>query len=437
MIKDPLYSPVGIMRRLGMEPDPWQIEVLECTHPRLLLNCCRQAGKSTVVAMLGILQAIFVPATKILLVSASLRQSKEMFGILIDIYRRLGSPLKDRCSSHELRLGIGSRIVCLPCNEKTIRGYSHVSLMVIDEASRVPEDIYVAVRPMLAVSNGRLICLSTPFGRRGFFYEAWVKGGADWHRIEVPAERIPRISPEVLATERRAMKEVDYRREYCCSFEAVEGLVYPDFERCIVPSLPAHLNAKGAGRRVGGIDFGFRNPFAALWGILDHDGVLWLTNEHYYRQKDLTFHAERLPRDVMWYADPANATERNSLRIAGLKIQKANNALMAGITAVTARLRTGTLRVVQGACPNLVSEAGLYRYDDDPGERKAEKPLDDNNHALAALRYLISKIDARYMARLRRRPCSPESAPEAAAPPPPKKRPWLSIYNEALWTILE
>ena len=74
----------------------------------------------------------------------------------------------------------------------------------------------------------------------------------------------------------------------------------------------------------------------------------------------------------------------------------------AGIAAVNARLHTGRLRVVRGACPNLVAEAGLYRYPTG-AERGAggEAPLDEHNHALAALRYLIARLDARFIARLR------------------------------------
>src|SRR5438093_10703915 len=87
---------VTIMRRLDLEPDPWQVEVLEGGHQRLLLNCCRQAGKSTVVALLGLVEAVFVPLTKVLLVSRSHRQSTELFRIVIDFYRRLGAPLRER-----------------------------------------------------------------------------------------------------------------------------------------------------------------------------------------------------------------------------------------------------------------------------------------------------------------------------------------------------
>src|SRR5262249_17334571 len=137
-------------------------------------------------ALLGLVEAIFVPGTKVLLLSRSHRQSTELFRIVTDFYNRLGSPLLQRQTTHELQLCNFSRIVSLPCKEETIRGYSHVSLLVIDEAARVPDDLYRAVRPMLAVSNGRLICLSTPYGKRGFFHDAWARGG-DWARIEATA----------------------------------------------------------------------------------------------------------------------------------------------------------------------------------------------------------------------------------------------------------
>ncbi|HEV2946493.1 MAG TPA: terminase large subunit, partial [Gemmataceae bacterium] len=257
---EPIESvPVKLMRRLGYQPDPWQIEVLEGGHKRLLLNCCRQAGKSTVVAMLSLVEALLWQNAVILLLSRSHRQSMELFRIVSDLYRRIGEPDKKSLTNQELQIKHNSRIISLPCQGDTIRGFSRVHMLVIDEAARVPDDLCRSVRPMLAVSGGRLICLSTPYGKRGFFYDAWAKGGNDWARIEVPADKIARIKPEFLAEERRAMGLSYYRQEYCCSFESVEGLIYPDFGRCVVQGLEAP-----AGKRVGGIDFGFRNPFAAV-----------------------------------------------------------------------------------------------------------------------------------------------------------------------------
>jgi hypothetical protein len=424
-------SAVRLMRNLGLEPDPWQAEVLQAAHPRLLLNCCRQAGKSTTVAMLGLAEALFLPGTRVLLLSRSHRQSTELFRILTGFHARLGSPLLQRQTATELQLCNFSRVVCLPCREDTVRGYSGVTLLVIDEAARVPDDLYLAVRPMLAVSNGRLICLSTPYGKRGFFYEAWARGGDDWARIEIPAERISRITPAFLAQELRAMGGSWFRQEYQCSFEALEGLVYPDFARCVV-----HGPAPTGGKKVGGLDFGFRNPFAAVWGVLDRDDVLWLYGEHYARQKPLSYHAEHIPRDVLWYADPSGANEQEELILAGFSVRDGENAIRPGIAAVNARLEDGRLRVVEGTCPNLLAEAGLYRYGDDRTERMAEAPVDEHNHALAALRYLIAGMDAGRLLR-RRRPSG--DGTEATAAEAEKRRQenwWMRWDNPALWTVV-
>jgi hypothetical protein len=212
----------------GLDADPWQVEILDAGHKRLLLNCSRQAGKSTAVALLSLFEAIYCPGALILLLSRSLRQSTELFRRVLDYHRRLNSPLLDRATTHVLLLKTHSRIVSLPCADDTIRGFANVHLLVIDEAARVPDKLYRAVRPMLAVSHGRLICLSTPNGMRGFFCEAWAQGGDDWKRIEVPAAAISRIGPEFLAEERRCLGQSYCRQEYECSFESLEGLVYPD-----------------------------------------------------------------------------------------------------------------------------------------------------------------------------------------------------------------
>ncbi|OAI51909.1 hypothetical protein AYO44_16835 [Planctomycetaceae bacterium SCGC AG-212-F19] len=425
------------MARLGLDPDPWQVAILEGNDRRLLLSCCRQAGKSTVVALVSLLEALTLPGSVILLLSRSHRQSKELYRIVASFTNTLRVPWVKRLTQQELELNNGSRIVSLPCQPDNVRGFSGVRMLVIDEAARVPDELYRAVRPMLATTEGRLICLSTPYGKHGFFYHEWSRGGPEWQRVAIPASQVSRISPEHLAEERTSLGESFYRQEYECSFESMHGLVYPDFARCVLPSANPHPSPApwepgrttsdsppSTGRPVGGIDFGFRNPFAAVWGHLDRDNVLWLTGEHYARQQPLSYHAQRLPKNVRWYADPAGASEIAELRRADFAISKGNNALRAGIAAVTARLNTGTLRIAAGACPNLLHEAGLYQWPHDHDD--AENPVDEHNHALAALRYLISTIDKGKLAR--GEPATPGTPPKQ----PPRK--WLSVYNEQLWT---
>jgi hypothetical protein len=402
-LSSPLEA-VRMMHHFGLVPDPWQLRVLESDARYILLNCCRQAGKTTVVAALALSTALFQARSQVLIMSASERQAREVLHTIGSFHRRLNRPLTERCTLGELEFSHGSRIISLPCKEATIRGYSNISLVIIDEAARVPEDIYIALMPMLAVSRGRIIVLSTPNGRQGFFHEAWANGSADWMRVEVPAEQVPRIAPEFLAQMRRQMGESKYRQEFCCSFTEREGLVYPDFPRAVVPG-----PAPAGGRRIGGVDYGFKNPFAAVWGTVDGDGVLWLTGEHYVRRQPITHHAARLPKGVTWYCDPSGAQQRCDLVRLGHKVLKGTNALESGIARVTARLSDGTLRVVDRACPNLVYEATLYCWDGD--EDGSEAPVSAHNHALDALRYLVSGLD--------RRPCAVRSPADGAAAPGP------------------
>ena len=102
-----------------------------------------------------------------------------------------------------------------------------MDLLVVDEAARVPDDLYYAIRPMLAVSGGRLVALSTPFGKRGWWHEVWTRGGDGWERVKVTAHECPRIPADFLEQERRAMPDAWFQSEYMCEFVDVAGSVFP------------------------------------------------------------------------------------------------------------------------------------------------------------------------------------------------------------------
>lgn len=219
-------DPAGVMVAGGMDPDPWQADVMRSQAERTLLLCSRQAGKSSVSAALAVRTALLEPGSPVLLLSPSQRQSGELFRKVLDLYQALGRPVPaTRETALQLELANGSRVLSLPGTEGTVRGFSKVSLLVIDEAARVSDPLYYAVRPMLAVSRGRLVALSTPFGQRGWFHAEWT-GAGDWARVRVTADQVPRITPEFLAEERRALGERWFAQEYACSFESTIDAVF-------------------------------------------------------------------------------------------------------------------------------------------------------------------------------------------------------------------
>jgi len=209
---------------LGFTPDPWQERALRWCGKRLLLNCSRQAGKSTTAAILALHRSLFYPASLILLVSPSLRQSSELFRKVQELSKPLRPKLVED-NKLSLTMENGSRIVSLPGSEGTIRGFSGADLIVEDEAARVPDDLYFAVRPMLAVSGGRLVLMSTPFGKRGHFFKEWAEGQG-WERIRITAYECPRISQEFLEEEREALGDWWFKQEYLCEFVETEDQVF-------------------------------------------------------------------------------------------------------------------------------------------------------------------------------------------------------------------
>ena len=216
-----------VREKPGLEPDAQQARVLEPESKRVLLNCTRQWGKSTITAAKALHRAWHAPGSLTLVVSPSARQSAEFVRKAAGFVRRLGERVQgDGDNEMSLALPNGSRMVGLPGTEATVRGFSAVSLLLVDEAARVEDELYQAVRPMLAVSDGTLWLMSTPNGQRGFFWEAWAHGGPEWERVRVPAEECPRIKREFLEEERRVLDARRYGQEYGCEFGDAEDAVF-------------------------------------------------------------------------------------------------------------------------------------------------------------------------------------------------------------------
>lgn len=213
-------DPVNLARvGLGMECDPWQSKLLRPPHhPRVLVVASRQAGKSLLCSISAVDKALHTPGSTILVVSPTQRQSIELLFTMQGLYRALGKPVAPS-SENQLSLTLEnfSRIIALPGdNPDALRGYSKVDLIIVDEASRVDDSMMAALRPMLAISSGRLLLASSPNGRRGFFWE--YSEGNEFRVTTITAEQCPRILPEFLAAERKALGSRAFEQEYMCSF---------------------------------------------------------------------------------------------------------------------------------------------------------------------------------------------------------------------------
>lgn len=213
-------DPALLMMKLGLKPDPWQAEFLRSDADNTLLLTSRQVGKSTTTAVKALHRLLYHPNSLVLMMSPTERQSGEIFKKMITFYTDLGKPVKEKyASTLRLELTNGSRCISLPGSEATVRGYSGVDLLIIDEASRVKNELYYSVRPMLAVSGGKMAGLTTPFGKRGWFFDEWEReSGDNWGKVKVTADDCARITDEFLEEERQALGDWWFRQEYFCEF---------------------------------------------------------------------------------------------------------------------------------------------------------------------------------------------------------------------------
>lgn len=221
------FDPIGFMRlAYGMAPDLWQTELLSSSPVKTLLLCSRQSGKSTVSAVMALHKAVFSPESLVLIISNVFRQAQETFRKVKEGVPFISALCGITYSTQTmLELSNGSRIVSLPGKQESIRSFSSVALLIIDEASQVTDELYRSVRPMLAVSRGKIIALTTPFGKRGWFYNAWASDN-DWNKVRVTADDCPRITEEFLDEEKQEIGDWWVRQEYYCEFVDAEDQLF-------------------------------------------------------------------------------------------------------------------------------------------------------------------------------------------------------------------
>lgn len=302
--------------RLSFQPDTAQQRVLRSTAQRLMVCSSRQWGKSTVAAIKALHHALRAPGGVVLLAASSERQAKTLLGIVQRFAAGLpGGLLRSRRSANEVVLGNGARIVALSACAADPRGAT-AGLLIVDEAAMTPDEAYRALRPSVAASGGGIWLLSSPHGRRGFFYEHWTGAGKDWERFSIPAPSCPRFDRRFLAEERRMLGEASFRQQYLCEFADEAGsLVAGDRLERLPGRAPAALFA--------GLDLGQQRDHTALAVV-----------RRGRRRRREVVHLERFELGLSWKEMAAKVARRTHLLPAGGRISLAVDATGVGRPAL-------------------------------------------------------------------------------------------------------
>ena len=211
-------DPSQILRCAGITPDPWQVAFLTSTAQKILLCASRQSGKSTSSACLAAWNLAFRPGSLSVIVSPSFRQSQETFRKVVQLHEALGAPVSvSGQTSGSITLRDGSRVICTPGTERSVRGLTP-DLLLVDEASRLPDETFSALSPALAASKGRWIAISTPNGKSGWFSSLWHAQDPSWLRVSVAAPEIARFDAAYLEGEKRVLGERVFAQEFLAQF---------------------------------------------------------------------------------------------------------------------------------------------------------------------------------------------------------------------------
>ena len=220
-----LHPEIFAEEALDFHPDPWQRAVLkDRTSKRLILNCNRQAGKSTIAAIRVLHEAYFKRNALCLLCGPGARASGELFKQFVK-YRDMLDPDLKEDNATSCQFASGSRVVSIPGEPDTVRGFPGVTLLCCDEAARIPDPFYAATFPMVSVSKGTAILMSTPAGACGYFWKIWTdpEAGQGWTRHAITWRECPRIDPLWIAQERREKGDRYIQAEFEGQFLNLEG----------------------------------------------------------------------------------------------------------------------------------------------------------------------------------------------------------------------
>ena len=306
-------------------------------------------------------------------------------------------------------------------NEDSLRGVA-LGFVVMDEHALIKPNVWPEIiRPMLTDTKGRALFIGTPKGKNSL-WELYIKG---LHREDGYSSYCfkttdnPFIDPSEVEDARHQLNERYFRQEYEASFEDYTGLIWPEFnyKHHVIESksFPEYLE------HIGAIDPANTGTTAALFAVVDTDGVLNITGEYYEQNKRVSEISSAIKsQSQRWYIDPAvkgMITHKEGKDYSlydefcdnGITSLFAEHNVDGGINRVAEYFKADKIRIFS-TCKNLIYELERYHWSEERetvGGILKPKPFKSLDHACDCLRYLIM---SRFMPIERKEELNPASA---------------------------
>ena len=386
---------------------PSQEIVAQSKHRFRVVNCGRRWGKTTLAILEMVAKAVFKDDARVVYIAPTYQQARD---IAWNELKKICVPVT--LSVNEARLEItiktksgGSSIIWLRGWEsvETLRGQAF-DFIVIDEIAMMRNfwtNWEEVLRPTLTDKRGEVLFVSTPKGFNHFYDLSNLElTDKDFKTFHFTSYDNPHLPVDELDKAKATLPPDRFAQEYEASFQKTQGLVYKEFDR------EKHLYEELPKReypyqpinwgKLGAVDFGYRNPAAVITAMWNGE-ALFIEDEWYKKERTDIQIAEyvAIQKFKEVYPDPENQGAIEELRRQRVNVKevvKGAGSVKAGIQQVREMLIRGDL-MINKKCVNLISEFEMYSYDDDKGEKnEQENPVKAHDHALDALRYLISSL---------------------------------------------
>lgn len=377
-----------------------QNDIANCQSRYRVLCCGRRFGKTTLAA--EEIKAIAIYRTsRVCYIAPTYQQARDIAWEALKAGLH-GATIQANESRLELRIRNrkdGESIIILRGWEsiETLRGQAF-DFVVIDEIAMMRNfwlNWNEVIRPTLTDKKGSVLFISTPKGFNHFYdlYNMQEKD-SDYKSFHFTSYDNPHLPKDELDKAKKELPEDQFAQEYLASFRKSEGLVYKEFSRdrhVFTDESLARQARISASAVIIGIDWGYTNPCAILKAYKDKDSHYWFVEEYYKTGKtddEISEYAKSLG-GTFYYPDPAEPDRVESLRRRGLNVRDVSNDIEAGISSVRALLKEGRIHI-HFSLVNTINEFETYHYGKKkPDNNEPEKPIDENNHSMASIRYML------------------------------------------------